>query len=481
MVRRARGLVLGAGAIFDVWSIRLTDRKPYTPRPYQPLGVDFMLSVPRGNLWAGMGLGKSLMALTMLDTRYISGDLSRPTLILGPKRVAENVWSDEVEKWHHLRDLQVSPIVGDERARRKAMARDVQIYTTNYEQLPWLVHHYGDDWPFEMVIADEADRLKGFRLKQGGIRAQTLSKVAFKSKYWMNLTGTPSANGVKDLWGQCWFLDQGKRLGLTYTAFMSRWFSKGYDDVMKPMPHAMSEITARLKDITLSLDPKDWFDLKDPIVTVVPVKLPPKVMKTYKEFEKTMFTELACGAEVEVFNAATLTNKCMQIANGFLYHEGAVKALHEAKLEALDSIITEAHGPVLVAYQFVEDMQMILKKYPDAALLSKAEGMKRFKAGQAQIGLAHPASMGHGVDGLQHVCNVLVRYGHNWDLGQRMQMLERIGPVRQLQAGLERPVWVYDIVAEGTIDEAVLERHKSKRQVQDLLLEAMKRSGGVKL
>jgi SNF2 family DNA or RNA helicase len=449
-------------------------------KKYQPLGVDFILQRQRGNLFAGMGMGKGLISLTALDTLMIAGMVQGPTLVLGPKRVAESTWSDEAAKWDHLKDISVSPVVGTLKQRIAALKRSATVYTCNYEQLPWLVSYLGEAWPFETVIADESTRLKSFRLKQGGKRAHALHAVAHtKVNRWINLTGTPSPNGLLDLWGQMWFIDQGTRLGRSFTAFQNRWFYREADSgdfgPLLPHKHAEKEIYALIKDVCLTLDPKDWFDLKEPVFNTVEVKLSPATMKRYKEFEDTMFTELANGSEIEVFNAAALTNKCLQFANGAVYDGDGYTEVHNAKLEALESIVSESGGmPVLVAYSFVSDKERILEAFPKTALLSTPEGMKAFKSGNAPIGLAHPKSMGHGIDGLQDVTNILARFGHDWNLEERMQMLERIGPVRQAQSGHNRPVLVYDIVAKNTIDETVLERHITKRKVQDLLLEAMK-------
>lgn len=455
-------------------------RKQVKFKAYQPIGVDFILQRQRGNLFAGMGMGKGLISLTALDTLRIAGMIQGPTLVLGPKRVAESTWSDEAAKWQHLQDTTVSPVVGTLKQRIAALKRSADVYTCNYEQLPWLVSYLGDAWPFETVIADESTRLKSFRLKQGGKRAHALHAVAHtKVNRWVNLTGTPSPNGLLDLWGQMWFIDQGKRLGRSFTAFQNRWFHKkpnsGEFAPLIPHAHAEREIYDLIKDVCLTLDPKDWFDLQEPVVNVIEVKLSPATMKLYKEFEDTMFTELANGNELEVFNAAALTNKCLQFANGAVYNGDGYTEVHNAKIEALESIVAESGGmPVLVAYNFVSDKERILKAFPKAALLSTADGMKAFKSGNAPIGLAHPKSMGHGIDGLQDVTNILARFGHDWNLEERLQMLERIGPVRQAQSGHNRPVMVYDIVAKNTVDETVLARHITKRKVQDLLLEAMK-------
>lgn len=458
-------------------------RRPYTPRPYAPIAMDFLSSRPRSALWAGMGMGKTVIVYTLLDAMLLSGMLSKPALVLGPLRVARDTWTTEAMKWEHLKDIETSFIGGTKNQREAALRKDVQVYTSNYEQIPWLLEKFGNNWPFGMVVADESTRLKGFRLQQGTRRAQMLSKVAFLSDYWINLTGTPAPNGLIDLWGQTWFLDQGQRLGKSYTAFTNRWFyrppndgNNEYGGKLIPFKHSEKEIYSALRDICLTLDPKDWFDIDEPIVTPVKVKLPTAVRKIYDEFEAEMFAELLDQSELEVFNAAALTNKCLQIANGAVYHgESGYKPLHDAKLEALESIVEESGGmPVLVAYQFVSDKERILKAFPGFVDLSTKRGMEAFKSGNAPGGVAHPKSMGHGIDGLQDITNILVRFGHDWNLEERQQMLERIGPVRQKQSGHDRPCLVYDIVAEDTIDETVIARHETKREVQDLLLAAMK-------
>ncbi len=243
------------------------------------------------------------------------------------------------------------------------------------------------------------------------------------------------------------------------------------------MPHSDKEIHEVLKDICITVDPKDYFDLAEPIVTTLRIKLPEKAMKIYKQLEKELFAELE-GGEVEVFNEAALTNKCLQLANGAVYTEHPKWIpVHDEKIEALRSIAAESGGAqLLVAYSFKSDVERIQAAFPKAVELSKTDGMRAFRAGDAQIGLVHPKSMGHGIDGLQENCNILVRFGHGWNLGERMQMLERIGPMRQIQMGFDRPVYVYDIVASGTLDETVIEAHTHKWGVQNALLQAMKRN-----
>jgi SNF2 family DNA or RNA helicase len=453
--------------------------RAFTPHEYQKIALDFMLDTPRCALFAGMGLGKTVSSLTLIDMLYLTGN-DAPVLVLGPKRVAANTWPEEAAKWDHLKHLEVSPIVGDPRQRRAALHRPAHIYTTNYEQLPWLVDAYDKrPWPFRTVIADESPRLKGHREKgQGGFRTNHIAKVARETDRWVNLTGTPAANGLKDLWGQFWFLDFGQRLGATYTAFKERWFRADYSGYgVKPLPNADREIHATISDITLSIRPEDWFDLEKPIERTVPVRLSKALMTQYQRLESEMFTKLTCGTELEVFNAAALTNKCRQFANGAAYteHPNWVP-VHDAKLEALESIVQEAAGAsLLVSYEFVSDRERILKHFKNAVDISKPAGLKAFKAGKAQLGIAHPQSMGHGIDGLQDICNMVVYFGTGWNLEYHQQILERVGPVRQMQSGHKRAVWVWSIVVQDTIDEVLIERHAGKREVQDLLLEAMSR------
>jgi SNF2 family DNA or RNA helicase len=450
----------------------------FTPRPHQAIAIDFLLSTPRCNLWAGMGLGKTVCAVTVVDLLRLTGT-DDPILVLGPLRVARDTWPGEIDKWEHLRHLHLAPIIGDRHVRANVLRQKADLYSINYDNLPWLIEALGDKpWPFRVVIADESTRLKGYRTQQGGVRTRALAKVARDTDRWINLTGTPASNGLKDLWGQMWFIDFGARLGRTHTDFMQRWFSKNeYTRRIEPHRHSEAEIHARIADVTLSINPKDWFDLEEPIPNEVRVTLPPAARIQYKQLEKDMFTTLSCGTELEVFNAAALTNKCRQFANGAAYTENPKwVAVHDAKLDALESVIEEAGGDqLLVSYAFVSDRERILHRFKQAADISTPAGFKAFMQGDKQLGVAHPKSMGHGIDGMQDVCNHLVYFGLDWDLELHQQILERIGPVRQMQSGLDRPVWVTSIIADGTLDDTLIERHHDKRAVQDLLLEAMSR------
>ena len=454
----------------------------FTPRPYQSAMVDHILDVGRAGVWAGMGLGKTVATMTALDTLELVEP--GPTLVVAPLRVAQSTWPDEARKWSHLREVEVSAVIGTVEERRAALQRPATIYTTNYEQLPWLVEDLGDRWPFTKIVADEATRLKGFRLRQGGRRARALARVAHKRvRRFIELTGTPSPNGLKDLWGQAWFLDAGERLGRTYEAFVSRWFrservgSDPYAVNLVPLPFAQEQIQERLRDICLSLDARDHFDLREPIVNVIRVDLPAKARRLYRDMEREMFMQID-GTAVEAFNAASKTMKCLQLANGAAYTDdhGSWKEIHDAKLQALESVLEEAAGaPVLVAYHFKSDLARLLRAFPQGRVLNTdPQTIRDWNAGRIPVLFAHPASAGHGLN-LQDGGNILVMFGHWWDLEQYQQIVERIGPARQAQAGYDRPVFIHHIVAADTVDEIVMQRRESKRAVQDLLLEAMKK------
>lgn len=462
--------------------------RPFIPRAYQSVGIEHLIERPRCALWAGMGMGKTVTTATALDVLALMEDQVFPALAIAPLRVARRGWPKEIQKWQHLRHLRVSPIVGEAAERKAALRRPAEIYTINYENLPWLLDEVGTDrWPFPTVVPDESTKLKGFRLKQGTQRARALGRVAHtKIRRLIELTGTPAPNGLIDLWGQAWFLDAGQRLGRTFDGFKQRWFqsipgSDGYTQI-KPLAHAQAEIEARLRDLCLTLDPRDYFDLHEPIHSVVEVDLPDKVRRTYEQFERELFMQLD-GHDIEAFNAASRTMKLLQLANGAVYKQNDDGSddtpwveVHDAKLDALEDIIEEAAGmPVLVAYQFKSDLARLRKAFPRGRWLADEDEFDQFLTGDYPVGFAHPKSLGHGVDGLQDVTNIIAFFGHWWDLELRQQIIERIGPVRQAQAGYDRPVFIYDIVAANTVDEQVIERHETKREVQDLLLEAMKR------
>lgn len=464
-------------------------KKSFIPHEYQDLAADHILQHKRVAIWAGMGMGKTSTCLHALNCLNLV--TYAPVLIIAPLRVAKYVWPNEANKWQDFSNLEICPIIGTPKQREKALKQHADIFSVNYENLPWLVKTVKNKWPWGTVIADESTRLKGFRLagstkyknvdikinpKSDLSRSQYLAKATFsKVNRFIELTGTPSPNGLIDLWGQLWFLDRGERLGYTFSSFINRWFRYENAHSFTPvlMEHSKTEIINRVKDICLSIRPEDYFTLKDPIITNIKVHMPDKIKNLYKQMEKEMFIEIR-EKPVEAFNAASKSLKCLQIANGAIYTDAKKnwEHLHNEKLKALESIVNEAAGmPVLVAYHFKHDLARLKKAFPKAVELdAKKETEDLWNAGKIPILLTHPASAGHGLN-LQEGGNIIVYFGHWWDLEQRQQILERIGPVRQMQAGLNRPVFIYNIIAAGTIDNVVLQRHKTKREIQDLLLE----------
>ena len=454
--------------------------KYFSPRPYQNLMVEHILSNPRSAIHADMGMGKTSGCLYALRTLELIEKINK-VLVLAPLRVARSVWPGETRDWSNL-NFEVSPIIGDPAARRRALNADAQIYTINYENIPWLVEQCGDRWPFDMIIADESTRLKSFRCGgKKGKRAKALKAAAWRSPRFVELTGTPSPNGLQDLWGQYWFLDKGERLGRSFTAFTNRWFRAvnmygGPFSRIEPMPTAQEEIMQRITGLTLSLRAKDWFpNLTAPIVNNVEVELSEQAYAQYKDMERYLFTQIETR-EIETFNAAGKTMKCLQMASGAVYYDdtGAWVRSHDEKLMALESIIEEWNGSnILVAYQFKSDLERLKAKFKQGIVMDSSEQtLKKWNNGQIPLMFIHPASAGHGLN-MQHGGHILVFFSHWWDLEQRQQIIERIGPTRQLQAGYSRHVYIYNIVAKGTVDSVVLKRHETKADVQNLLREYM--------
>jgi SNF2 family DNA or RNA helicase len=463
----------------------------FTPRDYQGAIIDHQVLTPRCNVWGGMGVGKTVSTLTALDFLLNVMGEDGLALVLAPLRVAASTWPAEVRKWDHLAGLTVVPVIGDKAAREAALAQRAQVYTMNYENLPWLRLHLeeqGESWPFRIIVADESTRLKSFRVRQGGERARALGQVVHQHvDRFINLTGTPAPNGLTDLWGQAWFLDSGARLGRSFSAFDSRWFATKkrhpndqYGEKFA-MPHAQEQIERALRDVTITVKAEDFLDLPPLIENIIEVDLPPSARRHYRDMEREMFTQLAGGEEVEAFNAAALTMKCLQAASGAMYldpekyGEGKWIEIHDAKLDALESVIEEAAGaPVLVAYHFKSDLARLQRAFPKARTLdADPQTIDDWNAGHIPLLFAHPASAGHGLN-LQDGGNIIVFFTSNWSLENDQQIIERIGPTRQAQAGHNRPVFVHRIVARQTVDELVVARLKTKASVQDLLLDAMK-------
>lgn len=470
-------------------------------KPYQHLIIEHIMRHPKCAIWAAMGLGKTVSTLTAIDRLRFCGYETKPALVIAPLRVAQNVWPYEIREWEHLTHLTVVPILGTAHERKDALYEPADIYTINYDNLEWLVETWGDHWPYGMIVCDESTKLKSLRASlrqneegkrwvqgQGGVRAKKLLQTVFKfnTSRIVELTGTPSPNGLQDLWGQIFFLDYGKRLGRVFDGFKKRWFQQKWDGFgMEALPHAQKEIEAALNDIVVSLRTEDWFDLQKPIEREIWVELPPPVMAKYRDLERKLYTEIQ-GHPIEAFNAGAKTSKLRQLAAGAAYlghaddpGERQFTEAHHAKLDALEEIEEEAGGmPLLVAYHFKSDLIRLQKRFPKGrALDTKSSTISEWNAGKIPMLFAHPASAGHGLN-LQRGSNILVYFNIDWNLEQQLQILERIGPARQAQAGLNRNVFVYRILAKKTVDEDLLDNNKTKGHIQDSLMKGMRRRLG---
>ena len=457
--------------------------KKFIPRPYQEAIIEHIIRTPRCAVWAGMGTGKTVSTLTALSYLLDFEDAG-PALVIAPLRVAMSTWPDETRSFKHLTHIKLVCLSGlkDKKARESALETPADVYVCNFEQIEWLVEKFGRGWPFKTVVVDESTRLKGFRRHSGTKRARALGRVAhLYCERFIELTGTPSPNGLLDLWGQAWFLDHGKRLGESMRAYEERWFrprrvgSEAYMVAWDPMPGSDKAIKDALSDLTITVNAEDWFDIKKPIESNVTVTLDAKVMEQYRTLEREFYLQLENG-EIEAANAAAKLGKLLQFASGAVYSSDVVRPnewmqVHNAKIEALRSVVEEAAGaPILVAYQFKHELARILEAFPQARELDKnPQTIRDWNDGKIPMLVAHPASCGHGLN-LQDGGNILCFFGLGFNYEYFAQIIERIGPTRQAQSGHPRPVFVYYIVAKGTADMTVLAALRRKEKVMDFIL-----------
>ena len=444
----------------------------YTPHEYQQFCEDFLIDKPAAGLLLDMGLGKTVITLTTVARWMYDRFEINKVLVVAPLRVAEDTWTKESAKWDHLQGLRVVRVLGTEAQRIRALQTDADIYCINRENIPWLVKYYGARWPFDGVVLDELSSFKNPSSK----RFKAMRKVRPLIKRIVGLTGTPSPNGLIDLWAQIYLLDQGERLGRTLTEYRNRYFNPGrrngyvvYDWV--PKPGAEDEIYSKISDICVSMKACDYIKLPERVDVVHTVKLDDAARAAYAEMEKEAVLELGPDAVVDAGTAAVVSNKLLQIANGAVYDEdGRVHPIHHAKLDALEDIIEAINGrPVLVFYSFRHDLERIMRRFPLAKKLEGAAEIDAWNRGEIPILLAHPAGAGHGLN-LQAGGNHIVWFGLPWSLELYQQANARIH--RQGVKG-ER-VTITHLVAEGTIDEDVMRVLARRATRQDALLEAVK-------
>lgn len=474
----------------------LVSPKIFTPRPWQKPLIELGTSLDRCNLFARPGMGKTSSVLAILDGLSFASNVY-PALVIGPLRVANSVWDSEVQKWAQFNGIRVSKVLGSVAEREAALREPADIYTIHYGLLKWLTTRFeGTKWPFKTVVADESSRLKHMRCSYqrhpktgkvyfrsgGSANAAALAQYARRTKYWFNLSGTPAANGLQDLWAQQWFIDFGASLGNSYTAFTDRWFyqrrgTEREQAVFEPFNHSHAEITERMKPTTISLDPRDWFDIREPRIVQIKAQLPPNLRKQYNKLHREACVELDNGAGITAVNAGVVTGKCLQFASGNIYDEEQNSHhIHDIKLDLLDSVVEGMGGaPLIVAYRFKSDLRAIQQRFKQAIVLPSGSKQKevetQWNEGRIPMLLVHPASAGHGLN-LQHGgCDICI-YSPDWDLELYEQVIERIGPMRQMQAGFDRQVSVYQLLIENTFDEAVAHRLETKASVQEAVMEA---------
>lgn len=435
---------------------------------YQNRAIEFIKSEKRCGLFLDMGLGKTATSLTaasdMLDMMAV-----KKVLVIAPLRVANSVWAQEARNWEHLQHLKVSVCTGPEKKRMAGLHRTADVYTINRENVPWLVQHYAKKWPFDAVIIDESSSFKSPSSK----RFKALKRILPDTNYVVLLTGTPSPNGLLDLWSQLYLVDFGQRLGKTFTGYKQRFFESdfmGYK--FTPREGAADNIHRILSDKVLSMSAADYLEVPDRIDITTTVDLPAKIKQQYDSFENTLLAELESGEEVEAISAAVLANKLLQWSNGATYTDdkGNWSELHVAKLDALAEIIEDNPGEnLLVAYNYKTDLERLQKRFPEAVVLDKEQRtIDDWNAGKIKMLLAHPASAGHGIN-LQHGGSVIVWFGLNWSLELTQQFNGRLH-----RQGQQKPVRIIHLVAKGCIDERVMIAIDEKGQTQEALLSALK-------
>ena len=443
----------------------------YQPHEYQKRATQFIIDNRYCALFLDMGLGKTVSTLTAIDilkNDYLEID---KVLVIAPKSVALNTWSGETAKWDHLRKLRISVAMGTAAQRSKAIERDADIYVTNRDNVKWIVDYFKKEpWPFDTVVLDESSSFKN----PSSQRFKALRKIRPQLRRVIELTGTPSPNGLMDLWPQIWLLDMGERLGRTLGSYRSEFFTAGrrngavvYDWIARP--GARQRISKRLADISMSMQASDYLDMPDVIDGGLTLALPPDEMRDYQAFQKEQLMQLD-NTDIEAVTAAALTNKLLQYTGGALYDDQ--HNWHEvstAKLEALQDIVESTDESVLIYYQYQSEKDRILKMLPDAVTFTgEPELLESWNAGKIRLMLAHPASVAYGLN-MQAGGHIIVWYTPTWNLELYMQANARLH-----RQGQTKPVVIYHLIAAGTIDERVMQALNCKNGSQAALLKHIK-------
>ena len=441
----------------------------YFPHDYQRYATDFIINHPVSAVLLEMGLGKSVISLSAINELMLDYfDVSR-TLVIAPLRVANSTWPDEIKKWDHLKHLNYSVVIGSEKERLDALKKPAHIYLINRENVDWLITKSGISWKFDMVVIDELSSFKSYQAK----RFKSLLKVRPKIKRIVGLTGTPSSNGLMDLWAEFRLLDMGERLGRYITYYRQNFFvpDKRNQQMIfsyKPRDGAEKKIYSLISDITISMKSKDFLNMPECIMNEVIVTLSDKEQKLYDSLKQDMVLSFE-EKEIDAINAAALSNKLLQMSNGAVYNDDKESLhIHDRKLDALEDLIEGTNGkPVLVAYWFKHDLEKIKDRF-DVREIKSAKDISDWNKGKIPVALIHPASAGHGLN-LQAGGSTLIWFGLTWSLELYQQTNARL-----YRQGQDSTVVIHHILTKGTIDEDVMKALKAKEKIQDALIDSVK-------
>ena len=446
----------------------------YRPHEYQTYATNFILEHPIAAVLLEMGLGKSVITLTAIYELMLNRFEVNKVLVIAPLRVARDTWPSEIEKWEHLKGLTYSVAIGTEVERLHALRTPAHVYLINRENIDWLITKSGIPFDFDMVVIDELSSFKSYSAK----RFKSLLKVRPRAKRIVGLTGTPSGNGLMDLWAEFRVLDMGERLGRYITHYRNRFFvpDKRNQQMVfsyKPIPGAEDEIYRLISDITISMKSGDYLKMPECIVNEVPVSLSDEEWSIYDDFREDMVVALK-DDEIDAVNAASLSGKLLQMANGAVYNEEKeVVHIHDRKLDALEDLIEGANGkPVLIAYWFNHDLERIKKRF-SVREIKTSKDIKDWNNGEIPVAVIHPASAGHGLN-IQFGGSTIIWFGLTWSLELYQQTNARLW-----RQGQNNTVVIHHIIAKNTIDEDVMKALRKKEKVQSALIDSVKaRIGG---
>lgn len=450
--------------------------REFVPHKYQLTAINHVINVPKCGLFLDMGLGKTVSTLTAIKELKYNRFQVNKVLIIAPKKVAEGTWSKEKDKWNHTKDFRVSLVLGSQQKRIKALSVNADLYIINRENIPWLVDYLRNDWYFDTVVIDESSSFKNSRSK----RFKALKMVLPKINRLIELTGTPSPNGVEDLWAQIYLLDQGTRLEKYITHFRAKYMEPNKRNRSQIFDYKIKDgvydsIINKISDICISMKSEDYLELPDLSYNEIPVILNDKARRDYDKMERDFVLELE-GAEDEItaVNAAALSNKLLQISNGAVYDStGIYTEVHDAKIEAFLELVERLQGKsLLVFYNFQHDRDRIKKALEKSDLVVKelktTQDEDDWNAGKIDILLTHPASAAYGLnlqEGGNHVC----WFGLSWNLEHYQQANKRLH-----RQGQKEKVIIHHLVTQGTRDEDVMRALDNKAGVQEEIMQSLK-------